>query len=274
MLRASFLFLPGVGPKTEARLWRLGLRDWQAYLEAPPMVGKLARLRRLRPGHARTLERADRALAERDGAWFAERLPDAEHWRALDPFGHGALAVDIETDDRGITVVGVHGPRALVPTPGARDRRRGDRSTRLLVRGEDLTPEAVTEALAPATSLLTFNGAAFDLPALARWGVEVPRVPHVDLLAPLRRAGLRGGLKKVEASAGIVRPDEVRGLSGYDAILLWKQHELGDPEALPRLLLYNACDVESLPLLADLAYERLTKQLLEPIPERRLEAFA
>lgn len=263
MLPESFVFLPTIGLKTEARLWRRGVRDWGDYLERPR-----------RPEHVPLLARAQTALDSRDPGFFAYHLPRSEHWRTWREFGAGALAVDIETDARGITVVGIHGPRALVQPEGRHDRDLGATVTRMLVRGEDLTPKAVTDALAPASMLLSFNGASFDLPALAAYGVRFPKVPHADLLTPLRRAGFRGGLKKVERAAGLERPASVAGLSGYDAILLWRQHELGDAGALPRLVLYNACDVENLPPLAELAYGRLREALLTPPAEMALTQFA
>lgn len=265
VLAESFVFLPGIGPKSEARLWRRGIRDWESYLARAKGTKREA--------HGPLLARARDALGEGDARFFGHHLPRAEHWRAWREFGRGALAIDIETSDDGITVVGIHGSRRIVQPQGPHDRDLGATATRLLVRGEDLTPDAVTEALAPATMLLSFNGAAFDVPALEAFGARVPRVPHADLLTPLRRVGLKGGLKKVEAQAGLARPAAVAGLTGFDAILLWRQHQLGDEEALPKLLLYNACDVENLPPLAELAYARLRDALLAPPPEPPLAAF-
>ena len=32
MLNRSFIFLPGIGPSTERKLWRSGIPDWEAFL--------------------------------------------------------------------------------------------------------------------------------------------------------------------------------------------------------------------------------------------------
>ncbi|MHB8585578.1 MAG: ribonuclease H-like domain-containing protein [Thermoplasmatota archaeon] len=267
MLRRSFVFLPGVGPKREQRIWRRGISDWDEYLDWARSPH--------REIHAPLIDRARRALEVGESGFFAHHLPRNEMWRTWNEFGAGALSLDIETNDEGITIVGVHGRSdAFGPADrGAHDRDVGSHRTRLFVRGSDLTPEAVSATLAQASILLSYNGAAFDLPALKAFGVRIPPVPHIDLVAPLHRAGLKGGLKAIERKAGIERPREVDGLSGYDAILLWRQHELGDAEALPRLLRYNACDVESLPALASLAYDSLSALVASEVPERRLDAF-
>lgn len=265
MLPRTFVFLPGVGPKTEARLWRRGIADWDAYEERARSPH--------RERHLPILARARDALARRDSAFFAGALPSTETWRTWPHFGDGAIAVDIETNNDGLTVVGLHGPSAILRPEGPFDRDRGNRCTRLFVRGVNLDVGAISEALAPAGVVLTYNGAAFDLPYLREAGVRVPAAAHIDLVHVLHRAGLKGGLKRIEREVGIRRPPEVENLSGYDAILLWRQHELGDAEALGRLCTYNACDVESLPELAGLGYDRLAGRMLPFAPERPLELF-
>jgi hypothetical protein len=50
-------------------------------------------------------------------------------------------------------------------------------------------------------------------------------------------------------------------MSGYDAVRLWQQHLRGDPEALPRLVLYNEADVVNLKTIMDTAWERLHREL-------------
>jgi uncharacterized protein YprB with RNaseH-like and TPR domain len=241
VLRATFCFLPGIGPRREAALWRAGVADWASYRRLARVPGVAPEAKRR---HDDVLAIAEEAI-ERDPGFFARTLPAREQWRALGEYGEGAAYVDVETDQDGrLTVVG-----AML---GGRFRA--------FVRGRDLDARAVSDFLAPARALVTFNGLAFDARVMEREGVALPRVPHAHLLHACRRLGLRGGLKKVERAIGLARADEVAGLSGYDAILLWHRHLAGEEGALERLVAYNRADVENLAPLAAHAYARLAAQ--------------
>lgn len=246
VLRRSFLFLPGIGPVREAMLWRRGVTTWSLYRD-------LERLPGIRP---RTKSQHDGVLAVaeerlgRDPGFFARLLPASEHWRAFATFHEDAAYLDIETTgDRtnAVTVVGV--------------RRRG--VDRAFVRGADYTPEAVSEALAGVSCLVTFNGAAFDVPVLRAEGVRFPDVPHVDLRPVLARAGYTGGLKKIEETLGLPRVEGVAGLSGWDAVKLWRKWEdRRDRAALDKLVAYNLADASNLEPLARFACAHLEQALL------------
>ena len=85
---------------------------------------------------------------------------------------------------------------------------------------------------------------------------------HVDLRFLLKRLGYRGGLKKIEPHFGILRPPEVAGMDGYEAVLLWQRHRRGDRTALELLLTYNREDVLNLEILMDQAYQQQRQRLL------------
>lgn len=72
-----------------------------------------------------------------------------------------------------------------------------------------------------------------------------------------RRIGLKGGLKRLELCFGIQRHEEVRGMGGYDAVLLWEEAKRGNSRALDLLLLYNKEDTVNLLGMADIIYRRL-----------------
>lgn len=249
MLTRTLLFLPGIGPVREARLWRRGIESWDAYRDLQHVRGIRPRLK---AQHDELLLLAERALG-RDPAFFRHILPPGEQWRAYSHFREGAAYLDIETTgDRAnlVTIVGV--------------RHRG--VSKMFVRGIDYTPQAVSEFLRGATSLVTFNGASFDLPVLAAEGVRLPHVPSVDLRVVFHRAGHEGGLKRIEERLGFVRDAGVRGMTGYDAVKLWRRWEaMGDRGALDTLLAYNLADFENLEPLAEFAVAALEKKLLEDI---------
>lgn len=230
-------------------MWRRGVTSWEDYRALHSVRGIRPHLK---AQHDRLLLVAEAALG-RDPAFFAHVLPSTEHWRAYEHFREGAAYLDIETTgDREnlVTIVGV--------------RLRG--KSRCFVRGEDYTPEAVSEFLRGATSLVTFNGASFDLPVLAKEGVVLPQVLGVDLRLVLDRAGYHGGLKRIEEQLGFARDDALRGLTGYDAVKLWRRWAYErDRDALDRLLAYNTADFENLEPLADFACSTLRGQIMEDV---------
>lgn len=132
----------------------------------------------------------------------------------------------------------------------------GDWSVEQLV-GDDITPSAIRHVLEGVTTIYTFNGSSFDLPFLA-WkpGVDLRRrFQHHDLMHTCRRAGLRGGLKRIERALGIERTD-LPEMGGHDAVLLWRKYrQEASTAALDLLLQYNRADVENLRTLRNLLEE-------------------
>ncbi len=272
MLARSFLFLPGIGPVREARLWKKGVDSWTSYRELPRVQGIRPRVK---AQHDEILAVAESCLG-REPQFFARLLPQPEHWRCFEAFGHDVAYVDIETTgdrDNLVTVVGVR--------RGGKDRafvrrvRSGDAEEVAAAGGEPYTPEAVGRALAGASCVVTFNGASFDLPVLANEGVPLPAAPHVDLRVVCARVGLTGGLKKIEETLGFGRTGHLAGLSGWDAVKLWRRWaDRGDADALGTLVAYNVADFANLEPLARLAVDRLSAQTLAGARQTRLSADA
>lgn len=251
MLRSTFLHLPGVGPVTEAALWRDGVLDWRdlrARLERGE--GPAASRERLLAG----LDASERALADGDPAWFGRRLPDAEHWRLYPHFADRTGFLDIETTglspfDGMVTVVTVH----------------GGGSTRTLIAGEDL--EELPAYLRRFPILVTFNGRQFDVPFLeACFPTLEPPPVHIDLRFVFYRLGLAGGLKRIEEALGVGDRSGVEGIRGLDAVRLWKEYRAGNPAALDRLVRYNRADTVNLEPLLVRATGDLARRLVGRVP--------
>ncbi len=140
--------------------------------------------------------------------------------------------LDIETCATGeVSVVGIY---------------REDRGFMQLVGGR-ITDLSLCDALEGVDTICTFNGDRFDLPILERqMRVDLrARFKSLDLLAECRRAGLKGGLKRLEERFGIART--TRGMNGFDALRLWARYQdEADEAALERLLTYNREDVMNL----------------------------
>ncbi|MFQ6128242.1 MAG: ribonuclease H-like domain-containing protein [Thermoplasmata archaeon] len=179
--------------------------------------------------------------------FFRDRLPRRELWRVYTEFRDSIAYLDIETtglspyDDK-ITVIGLYDGKdvhTFVRNINLRDFRKQIRKYKLLV---------------------TYNGAGFDLRFISE---EFPKIDldqiHIDLRFPLRRIGLAGGLKAIERDVGIHRPDETQGLSGFDAVRLWKEYESGKEESLDLLIAYNREDIINLEALMRITYETLRR---------------
>jgi hypothetical protein len=183
--------------------------------------------------------------------WFAARLPPGEQWRLLPHLLGEAVFLDIETAARAhkpdepeeVTVIG------LYDASGAQ----------ALLAGRDLA--TFPARVAGARALVTYNGAAFDLPilkrAFPRWA---PPACHVDLCPLWRRLGEKGGLKALEPRMGLHRPPHLADLSGADAAALWHARQRGDPVALRRLVEYCLTDAAHLKTLAEEGYNRMLRK--------------
>jgi uncharacterized protein len=246
VLRATFLHLTGVGPGTEAALWRRGIRDWAEFKAAEILGGPGPSATRL----SRELEASEAALVDRRAAFFAERLPPSEHWRLYSAFRNSTAFLDIETTGLSpyngiVTVVTVHGGGA----------------TRTFVADEDL--EELPAHLQRFALLATFNGKVFDVPFLeARFpGLRVP-VAHIDLRYVLHRLGYSGGLKRIEQILGLGDRSGVEGIHGIDAVRLWEQFRSGQSAALERLVRYNRADTTNLEPLLEFAVTEIQRRLI------------
>jgi hypothetical protein len=243
VIRSTFRLTPGIGAYLESRLWDAGVRRWDDLGEGGAGVLAPAAQGRLRSA----VERARAALAARDAEALAVMLPRNERWRLYGVFGDETAFLDVESDGEALTAVGFLDARG----------------PRILLAGRDL--ETFPEEARGWKLLVTFNGLSFDVPALRRafprW--KPPRA-HVDLRHLWARLGHPGGLKLLEATTGVGRPAHLHGLSGADAVRLWRAHQQGDAAALRLFADYNLHDAVNLRTLMDLGYNRMIERLRLP----------
>ncbi|WP_321420416.1 ribonuclease H-like domain-containing protein [uncultured Methanomethylovorans sp.] len=244
MLESTYIHIPMIGATIEKRIWTSGVRTWKDFLRERDSISIPDKKKSLIC--AGIVDSIDR-LEAKDHEFFSRSLPSSEHWRAYRHFSDKVACVDIETTGLApghdsITVVGIY----------------DGKEARTYVKGIDL--EEIVEELPKYTTLITFNGARFDIPFIKR---EFPDIEfdqlHIDLMYPLRRIGLAGGLKKVEKMVGISRSEDTTGLSGFDAVRLWREYERGNKRSLDLLLEYNREDIVNLKTIIDMVYDRLVE---------------
>jgi uncharacterized protein len=235
MLNNTFMHVPGIGLKTERRLWDAGILSWED-------LGEIGRSDL--PGGKVRLLREHCRLPE-DGyakaRIFADLLPPSQYWRLFPHFRHATAYLDIETSggtgwEEEITAISLWDGENLYH----------------YVQGENL--EAFAGAISDYQVIVTYNGKCFDVPVIERaFGIRLPQA-HIDLRFLLHRLGYKGGLKGCERQFGLDR-GELAGVDGYFAVLLWQEYRrTGNPRARETLLAYNAEDTINLETLMVQAY--------------------
>jgi uncharacterized protein YprB with RNaseH-like and TPR domain len=245
MLERTFIHIPGIGPKTEQRIWKRGIRSWRDFLDHPEPVFSPVKNRAVH-------QHLEDSLANRQNiGFFDDKLPAGEKWRLFDAFRRRVVYLDIETSgydqwDNDITVIGLYDGNGI----------------QTFVNGKNL--ESFEMAIADYDLVITFNGACFDLPFIKRSfpGISLPD-GHIDLRFVLKKLGYEGGLKKIEKDMGITRSDDIDGVDGFEAVRLWQRYQRGDKKALKTLISYNNADILNLEPLMEQAYDEMKSRVFD-----------
>ncbi len=241
MIRNSFIFLPQVTANKERKIWQQDIKSWDDFQNKNSVKG-ISDLRK--PGCDKIIDEARKNLYGENSEFFTNTLPTSDHWRLYNFFKDDACYLDIET-------TGYHGDITVL---GLYDGNE----TKTFVKGQNLYKEDIQKELDKYQLFITFNGASFDIPVIKKqFGIIFPK-PHMDLRFAAKKIGLSGGLKNIEKEIGIRRADEVEGVSGADAVILWQQYKrTGDKKFLDTLVQYNEEDIINLKRLANHVVPRL-----------------
>ncbi len=128
----------------------------------------------------------------------------------------------------------------------------GQENRLIQLTDEQITRSNLTKSLRGVSTIYTYNGSRFDFPFIEAFlGIDLnDNYCHHDLMYDCWRCNLRGGFKAVEQQLGI--PRQLKGISGWDAVILWwRYHNYGDQNALALLLQYNKEDVVNLMVLKE-----------------------
>lgn len=254
MLTHSFIHLPGIGAKTEQKLWQAGVHHWEQWQDSAPIKLPNSSFTEL----SALLQRSAKELTT-GPEFFSKRLPANEQWRLFSHFRKETCYLDIETTGLGRD--------AEITTIALYDGSR----VRCYINGRNL--DDFEDDIRQYKVLVTYNGKGFDVPVLERWFRTRLDQAHIDLRFILARLGFKGGLKGCEKQLGISR-GSLDGVDGYGAVLLWREYLHNTNEkALETLLAYNIEDTVNLERLLVEAYNRniqLTpfgNELMLPLPE-------
>ena len=242
MLKNTFQNLPGVGTKTEQRIWASGILDWDGFKTPFPTKRLRLSLRRIET-YDRYIQESKNQLEHNNPRYFAECLPPNLHWRLFPEFRDSTVYLDIET-------TGMDSYYSSITTIALYDGR----VISWYVKDQNL--EDFKTDIQKYSTIISYNGKCFDVPFIeSNLGIRLDHV-HIDLRYVLASLGFKGGLKHCETLLGMDRGD-LAGIDGFFAVLLWNDYQTNnDPKALETLLAYNIQDVVTLENLMVTAYNK------------------
>lgn len=245
MIKNTFIFIPGIGYKTEEKLWKEGIIKWHQFaLNNNSFIS--SNKRKIIKGY---LYEAQNALKIKKASFFLNLLPNREHWRLYKSFNKKTLFLDIESTGLSIyydkiTIIGTYDGNNI----------------KFFIRGVNL--EEIVDYLENFEVIITFNGKLFDVPFIKKEfeKIKIPPI-HIDLRFLLRSLGITGTLKEIEERLNIHRPNELQDIDGKKATILWKKFTQGNDKYLEKLLLYNSYDTINLENLMNYCYVKKINEI-------------
>lgn len=239
MIKSTFTFIPGIGPKTEATYWEKGIITWYDFEKSIHLNGTGKTNKKVLIDY---IQKAKEALNKKDISFFANHLPTKDHWRLYKDFFDRTVFLDIETTGLSlyydiITLIGTFSGKEI----------------KFFIKDNNL--DQIGEYLRRFDIIITFNGTLFDIPFIKKEFPDITIPPvHLDLRYLLKSVGVSGPLKVVEKSLGINRDTETEKINGREAAVLWNRFVKEDDESLTRLVRYNIYDTTDLKKLMDYCY--------------------
>jgi uncharacterized protein YprB with RNaseH-like and TPR domain len=243
MLKNTFIHVPGLGIKSEQRIWSSGIYSWEDLSGKQDICFSPYKREIIK----RCIEDSVEHLSKENPNYFGNLLPSNQFWRIFPEFRESTAYLDIET-------TGLDSWSNEITTVALYDGK----SVFTYVKDQNL--DEFKRDIQKYKVLVTYNGRCFDVPFIESYfGIKLHQV-HIDLRYLLRSLGYTGGLKGCERKAGIDR-EELDGLDGYFAVLLWDDYRRNmNQRALETLLAYNIQDVINLEFLMVLSYNLKLKE--------------
>lgn len=236
LLFYSFLQIQGFSEKKERAYWANGISTLQE------LGGRLSSQQSLFEWDDIVFPSIC-ALENRNADFFAERLEKKDYYRIAYSFPEDVMFLDIESTGLStyyhyVTLVGW-------VMNGVYD---------CWIQGTN--SENFLQAFRTAKLIVTFNGTRFDCRFLNHTfqTKDFTQKPHLDLMYLCRRFDLLHGQKVIEDCVGFLRPAEVHGTDGKEAIALWYSFLFGEQIALERLITYNFYDILGMMYILDYVF--------------------
>ena len=221
LITNTYQHISGIGPKKEALLWEEGLTDWQSALKN---INYYAMPNSIK------------------------KFPNQILYRLYPMFMDKTVFLDIET-------TGMKPAKSYVTVIGCYDGK----DMQVFVHGKN--ERDFLDYIKNYSIVVTFNGSCFDIPFLERYFNTKIKCAQIDLRFVLKDLGYTGGLKKIEKDVGIDRGDDMLGVNGYTAVLLWNYYlDTKDETAIDSLIHYNLLDTIDLEYLLCLAYNKYAEK--------------
>lgn len=236
MIKNSFIFIKGITASREEILWSLGIKTWDNFLNTKNIKGISEKKK---TEYDEQIINAKKLFLSNDIAFY-KKFPSREAWRLYDSLKDEAVFLDIEIgkSSKDIIIIGLF----------------DGISTKTIVKNYNLDKDILINELKRYKLLVTYNGSAFDIPALEKFFNTEIEIPHLDLKHSCLKLGLKGGLKEVEKLLNIKRPSNLYG-KPYDAYKSFMAS--GDREYLELLIRYNEEDIVNLQRIAGYCYKNL-----------------
>jgi len=245
LLEKTYSHINRISLKKEESLWQEGITNWESTLSN---INYYAMPKSIRDTLKRELPRTIRHYNNKNYNYFLDRLEKFHKYRVYPFIESKTLFLDIETTgvkpaDDHITVIGCYDGKEI----------------RVFIYGEN--ENEFLDYIKKFSLVVTFNGSCFDMPFLDRYFDREFNIHQVDLRFLLKDLGYTGGLKKIEVDIGLSRGDDMTGVTGYTAVLLWKYYKrTRDRRALNTLIHYNILDTINLEYLLRMAYNEYAKK--------------
>lgn len=241
LIKKTFQHIEGIGPKKESLLWEEGIIDWEDTLEK---IDYYAMPGSIREALKNELPKSIYNYKSKNYFYFLKKFPPSIMYRLYPLFMEKTVFLDIET-------TGIKPSKAHITVIGCYDGK----DIRVFVHGRN--EHEFLEYIKNYSIIVTFNGSCFDIPFLERYFAKTIKSAQIDLRFLLKDLGYTGGLKKIEQDIGISRGDDMEGVNGYTAVLLWNYYQdTKDESAIDSLIHYNLLDTVNLEHLLCFAYNK------------------
>ena len=161
MLKNTFVHVPGIGIKSEQKIWSSGIHSWDDLDKGDPSFAVRIGKERLE----RSIEESIEHLSNLNPEFFGNRLPSNHHWRMFPEFKKSMAYLDVET-------TGLESWSNRVTTIAVYDGT----SIFTYVQGQNL--QEFKGEIQKYKVLVTYNGKCFDVPFIeSSLGIKMNQVP-------------------------------------------------------------------------------------------------